>query len=200
MGAEPAGQLAYPLDRGVPPLADDLGRPEPASQGNSVGVTAEHDDLLRTETPGGNDAAETHRAITNDSGNLAWTYIRPQRRVMASTHHVLQTEQRCQQRFIRTGANRVQRSVGMRDAQRLRLSTIEASIAEEPAVHARRLQSFVAELATPVRVGKRHDDQIAGLDLGHGPADCLDVRFPRGSPGASLLLSWRADSRAHAVG
>ena len=70
MGAEPAGQLADPLDRGVPSLADDISRPEPASQGNAVGVTAEHDDLLRTETTGGNDTAETHRAITNDGGNL----------------------------------------------------------------------------------------------------------------------------------
>ena len=66
MGTKPAGQLAYSLDCGVPPLADDISRPEPASQGNAVGVTAEHDDLLRTETTGGNDAAETHRAVAND--------------------------------------------------------------------------------------------------------------------------------------
>jgi hypothetical protein len=39
MGAEPAGQLAYPLDRGVSALADDISRPEPASQGNAVGVS-----------------------------------------------------------------------------------------------------------------------------------------------------------------
>jgi hypothetical protein len=37
----------------------------------TVGVTAEHDDLLRAETPGSDDAAETHRAITHDGGGLA---------------------------------------------------------------------------------------------------------------------------------
>jgi hypothetical protein len=47
-----AGQHGYPFDRGVPPLADDISRPEPARQGNAVCVTAEHDDLLRTETSG----------------------------------------------------------------------------------------------------------------------------------------------------
>ena len=57
MGAEPAGQLAYSRDRGVPPLADDISRPELAGQGYAIAVTAEHDDLLRTEATGGNDAA-----------------------------------------------------------------------------------------------------------------------------------------------
>ena len=52
MGAEPAGQLADPLDRGIPPLADDVSRPEPTGQGDGVGVTAEHDDLLRRRDDG----------------------------------------------------------------------------------------------------------------------------------------------------
>ena len=69
VGAESAGQLADPLDRGVAPLADDIRRAELARQRNAVGVTAEHDDLLRAETTGGDDAAETDRAITNDGGN-----------------------------------------------------------------------------------------------------------------------------------
>jgi hypothetical protein len=77
MGTQPAGQLAYPLDRGVTSLADDISRPELARQGNAVVVTAEHDDLLRTETAGGNDAAETHRAITHDGGDFPWAHIRP---------------------------------------------------------------------------------------------------------------------------
>ena len=47
-------------------------------------MTAEHDDLLRTETAGGYDAAETHCAITDDGGHLAGAHIRPERRVMAS--------------------------------------------------------------------------------------------------------------------
>ena len=79
---------SYPLDRGVPPLTDDIGRPEPASQGNAVGVTAEHDGLLRTETTGGNHTTETHRAITDYGGDLARAHIRPERRVMARAHHV----------------------------------------------------------------------------------------------------------------
>ena len=37
MGAQPARQLADPFDRRVAPLADDISRPEPASQGDAVG-------------------------------------------------------------------------------------------------------------------------------------------------------------------
>jgi hypothetical protein len=79
-----------------PPFAHDISRPEPASQGNAVGVTTEHDDLLRTEPASGNDTAETHRAITNDGGNFARAHIRSQRRVMASAHHVGERQQRRQ--------------------------------------------------------------------------------------------------------
>jgi len=88
MGAEPTGQLAYPLDRSVPTLADDVRRPELAGQGDAVVVTAEHDDLLRTETTGGDDCAEPHGTITNDSSNFSRSYIRPQRRVMTGAHHI----------------------------------------------------------------------------------------------------------------
>src|ERR1700704_4593513 len=77
MGAEPTGQLAYPLDRSVPTLADDISRPELAGQGDAVVVTAEHDDLLRTETTGGDDRAEPHSTITNDSSNFSRSHIRP---------------------------------------------------------------------------------------------------------------------------
>ena len=94
MGAEPAGQLADPLDCGVPSLADDVRRPELASQGNAVGVAAEHDDLLGTETTGGDDPAKTHGTITNDGGDSARSHIRPQRRVMAGAHHVGEGEER----------------------------------------------------------------------------------------------------------
>jgi hypothetical protein len=79
VSAESAGQLPDALDCGVPSLADDISRPELASQGNAVRVTAEHDDLLRTETTGGDDAAETHRAIT-PAPPLCPVHIRPQAR------------------------------------------------------------------------------------------------------------------------
>jgi hypothetical protein len=98
---EPTSQLAYLLDRGVPALAHDISRPEPASQGNAVGVPVEHDDLLRTETSGGNDAAETHRAITNDGGNVAWAHIRPQCGVMASAHNIGEGQERRHEGMVR---------------------------------------------------------------------------------------------------
>jgi hypothetical protein len=88
MGAESAGQLADTLDCSVPSLADDVRRPELASEGNAIGVAAEHDDLLGTETTGGDDAAETHRAITHNGGHFSRSNIRPQRRMMTGAHHV----------------------------------------------------------------------------------------------------------------
>ena len=38
-------------------LTDDIRGPEPAGQGNAVGVPTEHDDLLRTEPASGDDTA-----------------------------------------------------------------------------------------------------------------------------------------------
>jgi hypothetical protein len=77
VSAESVGQLPDTLDCGVPSLADDVRRPEPASEGNAIGVAAEHDDLLGTETTGGDDPAETHGTITHDGGNVARSHIRP---------------------------------------------------------------------------------------------------------------------------
>src|SRR5712691_421104 len=174
MGAEPAGQLADPLDRGVPPLADDIGRPEPARQGNAVGVTAEDDDLLRTETTGGNDTAETHRAITDYGGDLARAHIRPERRVMARAHHVGEGEERRHESVVRADGKRDQRSVRQRDADRLALAAIERGAAPPSAVQARGLQTLLAEFAGAVGPGERRDDQVALLHRLHVGADGLD--------------------------
>jgi hypothetical protein len=114
MGAKPTGQLTYPLDRGVPSLADDIRRAEPARHGNAVRVAAEHDDLLRAETTRGNDPAETNRAVTNDRGDLARAYVRPQRRVMAGTHYVGERQKRRHERVIRANRKRDQSSVRLR--------------------------------------------------------------------------------------
>jgi hypothetical protein len=69
-------------------------------------VTAEHDDLLRTETTGGNDAAETHRAIANDGGDLAGAHIRPQCRVMAGAHYVGERQKRRHESVVRADRKR----------------------------------------------------------------------------------------------
>jgi hypothetical protein len=86
--AESAGELADALDRRIPSLADDIGRAESACERDPVGVTAEHDDLLSAEPPGGDEAAQAHRAVPDDSDGLARTHFGCQRRVVARPHHV----------------------------------------------------------------------------------------------------------------
>jgi hypothetical protein len=46
------------------------------------------EDLLGTETTGGDYPAKTYGTITYDGGNVASSHIRLQRRVVASTDHI----------------------------------------------------------------------------------------------------------------
>src|SRR5919201_5107383 len=62
------------------------------------------------------------------------------------------------------GSIRPSRMSGSRDVDR----------AEEPAVHARRLEPFAAEDAGAVGEGERHDDEISGPDGVHVVADRVD--------------------------
>ena len=111
MRAEAAGQLAHALDRRLAALADDIGRAERARQRDAIGMTAEHDDLLGAEPAGGDHAAQTHGAVTDDRDHLARAALCGERGMVARAHHVRQRQQRRHQRVIRTDRKHDQRPV-----------------------------------------------------------------------------------------
>ena len=95
--------------------------------------------------------------------------------MVAGAHHVGEREQRRHQRVVLADRQRVERAVGVGDAQRLGLRAVEAgAVAEEAAVHAGGVQALVAEHAGAVRRSERHDDHVAALDRPDVAADVLD--------------------------
>jgi hypothetical protein len=161
--AESAGELADALDRRIPSLADDIGRAESACERDPVGVTTEHDDLLGAEPPGGDDAAQAHRAVPDDSDSLARTHFGCQRRVVARPHHVRECQERRHQRVIGSYGQCDQRTIRKRDAHHFALATIELGAAPPAAVNAGRLQPLLAELATAVGPGKWCDHEVPAV-------------------------------------
>jgi hypothetical protein len=100
--------------------------------------------------------------------------VRSDRRVVAGAHHVRECQQRRHQRVVLANRQHEQRAVGVGDAERLGLRPIDSAAAEEPAVHACRVQPFMAEDARAVGERERHHDDVAGLQRAHVGPDLLD--------------------------
>src|SRR5436853_467971 len=74
-------------------------------------------------------------------------------------------------------ANRqaVQSAVGEWDSDCFRLRSADPfAVAEEPAMNARGLQSFMAEVAAAIRESERHHNKIAFLHVAHFGTNRLD--------------------------
>jgi hypothetical protein len=84
-------------------------------------------------------------------------------------------QQRWNERIVFGDWKRVKRPVGLRDAERLRLRGARIAAAEEAAVYARGgVQPLVREHAATVRIGERHNHELATPDPVDVPADLLD--------------------------
>jgi hypothetical protein len=95
--------------------------------------------------------------------------------VVAGAHHVCQRQQRRHQRIVLADVERVERAVGLRDAQRLGLGAAGlAAIAEEAAMEAGRLQPVLAEQAGAVGESEWHDHHLAAADRRDLAAYVLD--------------------------
>ena len=68
---EAVGEFLDATDAVFSAFLDDVGRPESTGERLPVGMAAHRDDALRPELPGGEDAAEPHRAVTDDGDGLA---------------------------------------------------------------------------------------------------------------------------------
>jgi hypothetical protein len=64
--AEPSGEIADALHRGIFALAHDVGRAELFSERDAIGMASEHDDLLGTEALRGDYAAQTDGAVADN--------------------------------------------------------------------------------------------------------------------------------------
>jgi hypothetical protein len=138
------------------------------------GRAAEDDDLVGAEAPGGDHAAQADGAVTDDGRRVPGTDPGGDRRMLARPHHVREREERRHQRVVLANRQHDECSVRLRDTQRFRLCSVAVPVPEEPSVDARRVQTFVAEDASAVRVREWHDDEIAdvhGADVGAGGLD-----------------------------
>jgi len=97
-------------------------------------MAAEDHDLLGSESPGGDHAAEPDGAVAADRDRLSGTDLRDDRGMVAGAHHISQGEERRHQLLVGVRRQRVERAVGECDAERLRLGSADAvgAVAEEP--------------------------------------------------------------------
>ncbi len=85
---EAVGEFAQALDRLLASLAHDVRRAELSRQRDPVGMAVEDDDLLGTEAPGSDHAAQADGAVTNNGHRLPWADVGRDGRMMARPHHV----------------------------------------------------------------------------------------------------------------
>jgi hypothetical protein len=69
-------------------FADYVGCTEVPRERDPVGVTAEEDDPLRAETLGGDHAAKSDGAVSDDRDRLAWSDPRGKGRMVTRAHDV----------------------------------------------------------------------------------------------------------------
>jgi hypothetical protein len=82
MRSQPAGELAHALERRLAALAHDVGGSELARQRYPIGMATEEDDLLRSEAPSGDDAAQADGAVAYHRDDLPRPGLRGEGRVV----------------------------------------------------------------------------------------------------------------------
>ena len=92
MSAEATGELAHAFDRCFSSLTNYIRRAKFPRQRNTIGMAAQHDDLLGAKASCGDHAAQADRAIADNRRDLAGTDHGSASRVMASSHHVAECE------------------------------------------------------------------------------------------------------------
>src|SRR5437762_1844220 len=150
-----------------------------------------HDgDLFRTHAFRRDDTAQTNCAISNDGNFFTWPDLRRYGRMMTGSHHVGKRKQGWHQLVV-LNLQTEQCSIRLRNAHRFGLGSADPfAVAEEPAVHARGLETFVTELTCAVRERKRHDDEVAALNRPNVSAyifNHADGFMSHGAPGLAVF-------------
>ncbi len=171
-----AGELTDGGLGGLPALGDDVGGPEELGDVRTGGVAAQRNDPLGAEALGGEDPAQADRAVADDGHGGALADAGAEGGVVAGAHHVGQGQQAGQQLVVGDGLGGQlhEGAVGVRDADGLALAAVEADRAPETAVHAGGVEALGAVVAGAVGPHEGGDDEVAGLQAGHGRAGLLD--------------------------
>ena len=165
------------LDGVVTAGGDDVGGTPLAGQRvPGLGRAAEHDDPLGAEHPGGQDAGQADRAVTDDRDRVSGLDPGADGGVVAGGHHVGQGEQRGHRLVGEVRALDLdQGAVGLRDADELGLAAVTlATLAEEAAVDAGGVEAGLAVRAGAVAPGERRDDEVADREVLDVVADLVD--------------------------
>src|SRR5205085_803737 len=174
VSAEAVGELAYALDGLVASLADDVRRAELLRNRDAVGMTAQEDDSLGAEAPGGDHAAQADGTVADDGHGLARPSLGAERGVLAGRHHIRQRQERRHQRVVSADREGDERAVGLWHAHRLALAAVDAVKAVSASMEARRLEPLSAEDARAVGPHEGCDNELPRLHRADVGADRLD--------------------------
>ena len=175
VGADPAGKAAHRLDRIVAPFLDDLARTELAGQGLPGRVPGQSDDPASPEALRREHGRQTHGAVADDRDRVSGRHAGTHRGVVAGAHDVGQGQQRAHRRVVvRARRDFDERPVGLRDADALRLGTIDPVAPEEAPVDARCLHPGEAIRAGAVTERERRDHEVTLAHSRHRRPDGLD--------------------------
>jgi hypothetical protein len=120
--------------------------------------------LFSTQSSSGDHATETNGAVSDYGCFGARVNSRSDGGVITGSHHVGEGEERWQRFFSAALWNDEERSIRLRNPERLGLSTRNVFRSEEAAMETRSVKSLLTELAGTIGECERHDRQVAGLE------------------------------------
>jgi hypothetical protein len=86
------GQFADPLHRCVASLTHNICRAEILRECKAISMASQNNNLLSTKSLRGNDTAQSHSSIADNSYTLFWCHPRDDRGVMSGAHHIRECE------------------------------------------------------------------------------------------------------------
>jgi hypothetical protein len=173
--ADALGEFQNDLGRSVAALDNNVRGPERPGQRLTGGVAAQGDDPLGAKTPGGEDAAQAHRAVSDDGDPAAGPNAGAHCRVVTRAHDIGEREQRTHRCLRVTGAGDAdQGGVGEGHAHRFALASVDPVEAPEAAGDAGSRDAGAAVGAGAVAIRGRRDDQVTLGDTAHVGTRVLD--------------------------
>src|ERR1700761_5586136 len=137
VGADAAGHLADGMDGFLAARLDNVRGTELTGHLLALRVTAQGNDALRAEAPGGEHGGQADSAVPDHRYRVALLDPGNDGRVVPGRHHVGQCQQRLEYRIrVPRSGHRHEGAAGQRDAHRLALAAVDRPVAEAAAGHA----------------------------------------------------------------
>ena len=161
--------------RRIASLGEDVRGAELARERLACWVSRQRDDARGPEAFGGDDRAESNRAVADDCHHAPGLHPGADCGVVAGAHHVGEGEKRQHGLVRMTEARDLhERAACQWNANRFALPAVDTTVPERAAVDALRRNPGEAVRTRSVAVGERRDDEIAPGDAAHLRPEILD--------------------------